>query len=83
MFVGRDSVHRPERRAGSASRAAQRWTRDTRKTAVSAELELQAGEPDEPAPCEHALSPADEREWTTAVHRAWNSDVYMTEPPWP
>jgi len=63
---------------------AQRWMRDARKTAVSAQLEMQqAGEADEPAPWEHALSAAERHRHTAAMRRAWETDVDLAELPWP
>jgi conjugative relaxase-like TrwC/TraI family protein len=83
VFVDRDSqCTGPYADADPLTALGQRWTRDARKTAVSAELELQAGEPGEPAPCEHALSAA-ERHQRTAVQRTWDADGDVAELPWP
>jgi ATP-dependent exoDNAse (exonuclease V) alpha subunit len=83
VFVDRDSqCTGPYANADPLVALAQRWMRDARKTAVSDQLELQAGEPDEPAPCEHALSAA-ERHQRTTVHRVWDSDAGTGELPWP
>ncbi len=83
VFVDRDSLCTgPYADLDPLTALAQRWTRDARKTAVSAQLEVQAGEPDEPAPWEHALSAVDRPQRTAAVHRTWDSDMGMAEPPW-
>jgi conjugative relaxase-like TrwC/TraI family protein len=83
VFVDRDSQRTGEYAQHDPLAAlGQRWTRDARKTAVSAQLEVQTGEADEPVPWEHVLSAAERRQRTAGVHRAWETDAGMTEPPW-
>ena len=80
VFVDHDSqCTGPYVDADPLAALGQRWTRDARKTAVSDQLELQAGEA---APCEHALPPAEHRQHTAVVHRAWDSEVDFAELPW-
>ena len=83
VFVDRDSqCTGPYAQHEPLAALAQRWTRDARKTAVSAQLEVQAGKTHEPTHWEHALPAAEHHQLTAAVHRAWDTETGMTEPPW-
>jgi len=84
VFVDRDSqCTGPYADDDPLTALAQRWTRDARKTAVSDQLEMHAGEPDEPALCAHAVPAAEHYKCTAAMHRARDSEADMAEPPWP
>ncbi len=80
VFVDRDSqCTGPYAQHDPLAALAQRWTRDARKTAVSAQLEMQAGAADELAPCEHVMAVAEHHQRTAG---AWENDVGMAELPW-
>jgi len=85
VFVDRDSqCTGPYADVDPLAALAQRWMGDARKTAVSVQLELQAGGPDEPAPCEHAVLAAERDQRTAGVHRGvWDSEADSAELPWP
>jgi ATP-dependent exoDNAse (exonuclease V) alpha subunit len=84
VFVDRDSqCTGPYADADPLIALAQRWTRDARKIAASAQLEVQAVEPYEAPPWEQVVPTAQRHQRRTAVHREWDSDASMSQLLWP
>jgi conjugative relaxase-like TrwC/TraI family protein len=88
VFLDRDSqCTGPYADLDPLTALAQRWTRDARKTAVSAQLEVEAGQTDDLLIGWRGVLPAAEhRESANWVHELWDAALTTddtTEPRWP